>query len=231
MQTAAGIYALRSETAVKFFGVLLMQLIFYDTEIIVIDKPGGLLSVPGRGPGKQDCAVSRVRKLFPDIIAQPAVHRLDMYTSGIMVLARTREAHRQLSMQFEKRIPHKKYTALLDGIITEREGRIELPFRLDPQNRPYQIYDPIHGKIGISLWNMIDIEPPYSRVEFQPLTGRTHQLRLHAAHALGLNAPIVGDVLYGRGQEGDQMMLHASSLSIRHPLTGESCTFTSTVPF
>ena len=108
--------------------------IFYDSEIIVIDKPGGLLSVPGRGPDKQDCAATRVRKLFPDIIPQPAVHRLDMYTSGVMVLARTKEAQRNLSMQFEKRTPQKIYIALLDGILCQREGKIELSFRLDPQN-------------------------------------------------------------------------------------------------
>ncbi len=208
-----------------------MKLIFYDSEIIVIDKPGGLLSVPGRGPDKQDCVVSRVRKLFPDIIAQPAVHRLDMQTSGIMVLGRTRESHRHLSMQFEQGIPKKIYTALLDGVVTELEGRIELPFRLDPQNRPYQIYDPIGGKVGITIWRRIGIEGQYSRIEFQPLTGRTHQLRLHASHELGLNIPIVGDVLYGRGQEGDKMMLHASLLSLPHPLSGESLTFLSKASF
>jgi len=208
-----------------------MNVVFFDNEIIVIDKPGGLLAVPGRGPDKQDCAVNRVRQLFPDIPEQPAVHRLDMYTSGLMVLARTKESQRLLSMQFEQRIPNKIYTALLDGIIAEREGRIELPFRLDPNNRPYQIYDPIHGKIGITTWRMLGVEDHYTRLEFRPLTGRTHQLRLHAAHKFGLNTPIVGDALYGSGQEGDQMMLHASSLSIQNPLSGKTLVFTSNVPF
>lgn len=208
-----------------------MKIIFYDNNIVVVNKPGGLLSVPGRGPDKQDCVVSRVRRLFPDIIDQPAVHRLDMYTSGIMVLARTKESQRLLSMQFEQRIPNKKYMSILDGIVTKKEGRIELPFRLDPHNRPYQIYDPIHGKKGVTIWRRIAIEKQCTRIEFQPLTGRTHQLRLHAAHELGLNTPIVGDILYGRGHEGDQMMLHASSLTIRHPLSGKSLTFCSKVPF
>tara|TARA_Y100000589_G_C26982613_1_gene559217 strand:+ start:318 stop:782 length:465 start_codon:yes stop_codon:yes gene_type:complete len=154
-----------------------------------------------------------------------------MYTSGVMVLARTKEAQRNLSMQFEKRTPQKIYIALLDGILCQREGKIELSFRLDPQNRPYQIYDPDHGKIGITTWRRIQVEGSRTRVEFRPLTGRTHQLRLHAAHELGLNMPIVGDALYGLGQEGDQMMLHASSLSFLHPLSGKRLTFSSKVPF
>jgi tRNA pseudouridine32 synthase / 23S rRNA pseudouridine746 synthase len=208
-----------------------MKLLFHDDEIIVIDKPGGLLSVPGRGPDKQDCVVKRVRLLFPGIPEQPAVHRLDMYTSGIMVLAKTKKSQRLLSMQFEQRIPNKIYIALLDGIINEEKGKIELPFRLDPQNRPYQVYDPAHGKIGITFWRRIAIENRITRVEFQPLTGRTHQLRLHAAHEQGLNTPIVGDSLYGRGLDGEQMMLHAASLSIHHPKSGENLTFTSKTPF
>jgi tRNA pseudouridine32 synthase/23S rRNA pseudouridine746 synthase len=208
-----------------------MKVLFYDDEIIVIDKPGGLLSVPGRGPEKQDCVVSRVREIFPEIPKQPAVHRLDMYTSGVMVLARTKASQRNLSMQFEQRTPKKLYTALLDGIITQLEGRVELPFRLDPYNRPYQIYDPVHGKVGITIWRRLGTEGSYSRVEFQPLTGRTHQLRVHAAHRFGINAPIVGDSLYGNGQEGNQMMLHATSLAIQHPQSNEIVTFTSSVPF
>lgn len=208
-----------------------MKVIFYDSEIIVIDKPGGLLSVPGRGPEKKDCVVSRVREMFPDIPEQPAVHRLDMYTSGIMVLARTKASQKNLSIQFERRSPNKLYTALLDGIISFEEGRVELPFRLDPHNRPYQIYDPVHGKLGITIWRRISIEGNYSRIAFQPLTGRTHQLRVHSSHKLGMNTPIVGDSLYGNGQEGDQMMLHATSLAITHPQSKEKLTFTSSVPF
>ncbi len=208
-----------------------MNILYCDTDILVINKPGGLLSVPGRGPDKQDCVVSRIKAMYPDIIAQPAIHRLDMYTSGVMVLARTSEAHKKVSGQFEQRKTEKKYIALLDGIVSEESGEIELKFRLDIDNRPYQIYDPVQGKTGITLWRKLAIEGHRTRVEFRPLTGRTHQLRLHAAHNLGLNTPIVGDNLYGNGNEGDQMMLHAYSLTIFHPTTDEKIAFIAKVPF
>ncbi|MFN2353206.1 MAG: RluA family pseudouridine synthase [Desulfopila sp.] len=208
-----------------------MQLLYYDAAMIVVDKPGGLLSVPGRGPDKQDCVVNRIHTMFAGCPAHPAVHRLDMYTSGIMIVARTREALRNLNMQFEKRIPQKLYTALLDGIITAHRGRITLRFRLDVDNRPYQIYDPLYGKKGTTLWRTIAVEDGRTRVEFRPLSGRTHQLRLHAAHQLGLAAPIVGDSLYGNGLEGQRMMLHATSLTLNHPLTSQSQTFFSPPPF
>jgi tRNA pseudouridine32 synthase/23S rRNA pseudouridine746 synthase len=209
----------------------MMDILYRDSDIIVIDKPGGLLSVPGRGPDKQDCVVTRAQAIFSDMINQPAVHRLDMYTSGVMVLARTSGAHKNISKQFEQRKTEKKYIAVLDGILNKEFGRIELKFRLDTNNRPHQIYDPIQGKTGITLWKKIAIENKRTRVEFTPLTGRTHQLRLHAAHKLGLNTPIIGDRLYGSGNEGDQMMLHASSLTIFHPTTQKRTTFVSEVPF
>lgn len=208
-----------------------MKLLYHDSAIIVVDKPGGLLSVPGRGPDKQDCVVSRLQDRFADLIPQPAVHRLDMHTSGVMILARTRESHRHLSLQFEKRKIKKTYLALVEGYLPEQQGRIELKFRLDTDNRPCQIYDPVNGKTGISLWRKEREENGCTRIIFHPLTGKTHQLRLHAAHHLGLGAPILGDALYGNGREGEQMMLHAASLSISHPLTGESFTFASEVPF
>lgn len=208
-----------------------MKILHSDSDIIVIDKPGGLLSVPGRGPDKQDCVVSRVRAIFDDIIAQPAVHRLDMYTSGVMVIARTREVHRKISLQFERGETEKKYIALLDGIVGEESGRIEMKFRLDIHNRPYQVHDPIQGKSGITLWKKLTTEDNQTRVEFTPLTGRTHQLRVHAAHRLGLNTPIVGDSLYGSGNDGDQMMLHAYLLTFFHPSSGQPITFCAEVPF
>lgn len=196
-------------------------------DFLVVEKPGGLLAVPGRGPEKQDCVVNRVKKLYPDSIDQPAVHRLDMYTSGIMLLARNAEVHRLLSKQFEQRKVIKEYIALLDGIVNEEQGIIELAFRLDPENRPYQIYDPVQGKMGITRWQKEGEESGRTRIRFFPLTGRTHQLRLHAAHPLGLGIPIVGDALYGRGKEGDAMLLHASRLSILHPYDGQRMEFTS----
>jgi len=206
---------------------MMVNVLYQDPQLVVVEKPGGLLAVPGRGPDKQDCVVSRIRDLYPDMILQPAVHRLDMFTSGLMVLARTKVSHRHLSLQFEKRTTEKLYVALLDGILEGPGGRIELKFRLDVNNRPLQIYDPEQGKPGITLWRKIGIEEDCTRVEFTPLTGRTHQLRLHSAHRCGLGIPIVGDSLYGRGTEGEQMMLHAAKLTFAHPSTGENLTFTS----
>jgi tRNA pseudouridine32 synthase / 23S rRNA pseudouridine746 synthase len=202
-----------------------LDIIHSNPDFLVVNKPGGLLAVPGRGPEKQDCVVNRVKTLYPDCIAQPAVHRLDMYTSGLMLLARNAEVHRLLSKQFELREIEKEYIALLDGRIAKKEGIIELAFRLDPENRPYQIYDPVQGKTGITRWQRIGEESGKTRIQFFPLTGRTHQLRLHAAHPLGLGIPIVGDALYGKGEEGDAMLLHASRLSILHPYSRQRIEF------
>jgi len=208
-----------------------MEILFIDPLFLVINKPSGLLSVPGRGPDMQDCVVSRIRALFPDCITQPAVHRLDMDTSGLMVVARSKEAHRHLSIQFEKRLVEKHYIAMLEGRLDQQSGEIALPFRLDPNNRPYQIHDPLHGKMGISRWRLIGIEGKWSRVEFTPLTGRTHQLRLHAAHPLGLGIPMVGDRLYGKGQQSGELQLHATYLAFQHPASGQKMSYHSTPSF
>ncbi len=208
-----------------------MIILHTDPSIVVVNKPGGLLSVPGRGPEKQDCIVNRIKTIFHNCIAQPSVHRLDMQTSGIMVLALTREAHRNISLQFEKRRVEKRYVAHLQDIIDGNSGEIKLAFRLDINRRPYQIYDPINGKQGISKWRKLGDANGKSIIEFQPVTGRTHQLRLHASHNLGLNSPIVGDSLYGEGKEGDKMLLHATYLSFIHPVSGKKMEFTSPPPF
>ncbi len=208
-----------------------MNIIYQDEAIVVIDKPGGLLAVPGRGPSKQDCAATRLRSLFPAMIAQPAVHRLDMYTSGLMLLAMTAEAHRTLSLSFARREVSKRYTAVVQGVLEGNGGAIHLPFRLDPDNRPLQIYDALQGKMGSTVWEKIAVQGANTRIAFTPLTGRTHQLRVHAAHPLGLAAPIVGDSLYGTGRDGDRMFLHATQLSFRHPNTDESVEFFSKPPF
>lgn len=208
-----------------------IEVIYETEEFVVVNKPGGLLAVPGRGPDKQDCVVRRIKERYGEIIDQPSVHRLDMYTSGLMVLARTAGAHRALSIQFEQRKVSKMYIALLDGIIEQDRGTIQLSFRLDVDNRPYQIYDPVQGKEGITHWKKLAVESNKTRIEFTPITGRTHQLRLHASHPKGLGIPIVGDKLYGTGKEGDQMCLHASRLQFYHPLTGEKISFTSEPPF
>lgn len=210
-----------------------IEIIYKDSAIVVVNKPGGLLAVPGRGPDKQDCVASRLRSLFPTMIGQPAVHRLDMYTSGLMVFAKTVAAHRFLSGQFEKRAIGKKYIAIVQGLIEGENGEIHLPFRLDPNKRPLQIYDPVHGKMGITRWQKIAVTATTTRIEFTPLTGRTHQLRVHAAHPqpLGLGAPIVGDSLYGYGSEGDTMMLHATLLRFIHPARSEELEFYSPPAF
>jgi len=210
-----------------------LEILYQDNDLVVINKPGGLLSVPGRGPEKQDCAASRLRHRFLKMIDQPAVHRLDMYTSGLMVFAITANAHRFLSGQFEKRAVVKKYTAVVEGTVAQSCGDIHLSFRLDPNNRPLQIYDPVQGKMGITKWRKLETMGNRTLIEFTPLTGRTHQLRVHAAHPspMGLGAPIVGDSLYGLGQEGDQMMLHASYLQFIHPETFKFLEFRSLSPF
>ncbi|MBE0586007.1 MAG: RluA family pseudouridine synthase [Desulfofustis sp.] len=208
-----------------------LHLIHSDRSLVVVNKPGGLLAVPGRGPDKQDCIVNRARQRFPDMVPQPAVHRLAMQTSGLMLLARTAGAHRELSRQFAQRLVRKRYIALLEGTLPTDAGTIALRFRLDPENRPHQVYDPDNGKKGVTLWRKLAEEATGTRVEFTPLTGRTHQLRLHAAHRLGLNAPIIGDSLYGNGSFGERMFLHSSYLAFIHPETGIPREFFSEPPF
>jgi tRNA pseudouridine32 synthase/23S rRNA pseudouridine746 synthase len=208
-----------------------MKIIFRDEAIVIIDKPGGLLAVAGRGPDKQDCAATRLCRLFPAMMAQPAVHRLDMYTSGLMVFAMTAEAHRRLSLAFAARQVNKRYTAVVQGILHKNDGAIHLPFRLDPDHRPLQIYDAERGKMGSTIWEKIAVQGTNTRIALTPLTGRTHQLRVHAAHPLGLAAPIVGDSLYGTGRDGDRMFLHATHLGFRHPNTNKPVEFFSAPPF
>ena len=227
------------------------EIIYSDHHIVVINKPAGMLSIPGRGPERQDSAASRICSLFQDCIKQPSVHRLDMDTSGLMVFALTPEAHRNLSIQFQNSEVHKKYIAILEGLIGSTysnsksspvSGRIELKFRLNPANRPYQIYDPVNGKTGITIWKKLNESNGRTRVEFEPLTGRTHQLRLHSAHPYksdesgGLGCPIVGDRLYGSSndeehEKGIRMLLHASKLEFKHPETSDLMSFKSNPEF
>ncbi|MCJ2164391.1 MULTISPECIES: RluA family pseudouridine synthase [unclassified Pseudodesulfovibrio] len=208
-----------------------LKIVFEDDAIVVVDKPSGLLSVPGKGEANQDCVVARVKALYPGCMDQPSVHRLDQDTSGLLVLALTESAHRTLSVQFMDRLVGKRYTALIDGVLTDQAGIIELKFRLDPDNRPYQVYDPVNGKNGVTHWRNLGVENGRTRVEFMPHTGRTHQLRLHSAHEKGLGFPIVGDRLYGTGTAPGQLKLHASTLRFRHPVTRESMDFVSPAPF
>lgn len=205
--------------------ILGLEILYRDKDIVVINKPSGLLSVPGKGKDKEDCAEARVRNLFPDAPKQCAVHRLDMETSGILVLALNKESHRKLNELFAEGKVHKKYIALLDGILHGKpEGRTELPFRLDTENRPHQIYDKENGKIGITEWKKLGVEKGLTRIEFSPLTGRTHQLRLAASCPVelgGLGIPIKGDSLYGVCEEGERLLLHAAEIEFFHPISGE----------
>ncbi|MBN1908044.1 MAG: RluA family pseudouridine synthase [Deltaproteobacteria bacterium] len=201
------------------------DIIYKDSSIVVVNKPEGLLSVPGKGADKQDCLANRIRDMHPGCITQPAVHRLDMDTSGLMVFALTKEAHRNLSIQFQDRKIKKQYIAILDGIINKERGEINLPLRVDVTNRPFQIYDPVHGRSGITIWEKIEVKDNRTRVLFTPLTGRTHQLRVHASHPMGLDCPIVGDRLYGHVNKGERLLLHANSLTFKHPDSNEEMHF------
>lgn len=208
-----------------------LPVLYYDEYVLVVSKPSGLLSVPGRGPENQDCVVNRVRRVLPDCMEQPAVHRLDMDTSGLLMLALTREVHRLLCMAFEQRRITKSYVALLDGVLHETGGTITLKTRLDTEHRPLQIVDPVQGKTGITRWENAGVEQGRTRVLFHPLTGRTHQLRIHAAHPEGLGIPIVGDRLYGTGTKPGELLLHAASLAFEHPVTGEPLCIYDPAPF
>lgn len=215
--------------------ILGIEILYRDRDLVVINKPGGLLSVPGKGSDKQDCAEYRIRQLFPQAPVQCAVHRLDMETSGLLVLALNQKSHSVLNAQFREGKVHKKYIALLDGILYGKpEGRTELPFRLDPENRPHQIFDAENGKTGITEWKKLGVETLHqlnkkvTRIEFTPLTGRTHQLRLAAScpsEKGGLGIPIAGDSLYGNTFEGLRLMLHASEIEFKHPVSGENLHF------
>lgn len=221
-----------------------LKILYRDKDIVVVDKQSGLLSVPGRGPDKQDCIVNRLKRLFPECIEQPSVHRLDMETSGLMVLALNAESQRNLRIQFEKSEIRKKYIAVLDGNLLkkgiDRTGSMELYFRLDVDNRPHQIWDDVYGKKAVTQWQILGIESytapngqkrSVTRVEFVPLTGRTHQLRLASADSHGFGVPIVGDSLYGTCAEGERLLLHACCLAFVHPATGMPMEFDCKSPF
>lgn len=199
------------------------------SRFVVVDKPAGMLSVPGKGEEKADCALSRLRAMFPGATGPMVVHRLDMDTSGLLVVALDEDAQRDLSDQFARRVVEKSYIALLDGSLAGDQGVIDLPMRADIEHRPMQIVDHIHGRPAITRWRVLAREIDRTRVEMSPHTGRTHQLRLHAA--AGLLAPILGDVLYGDGASVPRLMLHATGLSFLEPGTGRRMEFESPAPF
>lgn len=197
-------------------------ILYHDDDIIVANKPSGLLSVPGRGPDKQACLLSHVQTVYPDALI---VHRLDMDTSGLMVLARSAEAHRNLSRQFQERQTDKTYLALCAGLPSENTGSVSLPMRCDWERRPLQMIDFVHGKYAETHWQRLQQYNGFFSVQLTPITGRSHQLRLHMKM---LGHPILGDNLYADLQSLQRMprlMLHAYSLSFSHPTTGKAMHF------
>lgn len=202
--------------------------VIYDDDVMaVIDKPTGMLAVPGRLTAQS--AVDWVRSHLTQAGEAVAVHRLDMDTSGLMVIAKSRATLDPLRRQFEARTVVKRYTAIVDGTVSPATGRIDLPLSADYHDRPRQKVDMTGGARAVTDYAVIGHDRGTTRVIFTPLTGRTHQLRVHSASILGLNAPIVGDRLYGTG--GDRLCLHASHLELRHPVSGEWITFDSPAPF
>lgn len=197
-----------------------LEIVYEDDSFVVVNKPAELLSVPGIQI--QDSVYSRLLAKF-DGIEPLIIHRLDMATSGLLVVAKTKEAHKDIQKQFLKRTVIKRYTALLSKVIEREEGEIKLPLRGDLDNRPSQLVCFEFGKKAITKWKVVQRNETTTKVHFWPLTGRTHQLRMHAAHELGLNAPIVGDDLYGMG--ADRLHLHAAYLEFVHPVTQQKMNF------
>jgi len=206
-----------------------LEPLFVDDTLLVVDKPAGLLSVPGRGEDKADCLARRIQARFADALI---VHRLDMSTSGLLLLARGEEMHRQLSRLFRERQVDKRYIAVVDGRLEAGEGEVALPLICDWPNRPRQKVDFEIGKRSLTRFRRLafDAAGNVSRVELEPVTGRSHQLRVHMAE---LGHPILGDDLYGGAAEGkaDRLLLHAMDLSFVHPLSGEALSFHCPPPF
>lgn len=204
-----------------------LDVIHDDAQIVVVNKPAGLLSVPGRGVHLADCLSSRLQAVFPEVLL---VHRLDRDTSGVMVFALTAHAQRHLGQQFEKRQARKTYVARLAGQLTPKTGTVDLPLIVDWENRPRQMVCHETGKPAITDWRVLRHEPGESRVRLMPKTGRTHQLRVHMA---ALGHPILGDPLYADGEaaDHDRMMLHSEELRIKHPDSGVSMKFRAAADF
>nr|WP_249344626.1 RluA family pseudouridine synthase [Corallococcus exiguus] len=206
-----------------------LSIVFEDAWLVVIDKPCGLLSVPGRDASLLDSVLTRLRARYPDATGPLLAHRLDLDTSGLLVAALDSRTHASLQRQFLHRDVAKRYVALIDGPVHGGSGTITLPLRVDLDDRPRQIVDPIHGKPAVTDWEVLHRAASHTRVAFHPRTGRTHQLRVHAAHPQGLGAPIMGDPLYGHA--GLRLHLHAETLSFVHPATGQRVAFTRAAPF
>jgi tRNA pseudouridine32 synthase/23S rRNA pseudouridine746 synthase len=215
---------------------IIVDFAFQDAHLLIVNKPAGLLSVPGRGEDKQDCLSARIQQLFPDALV---VHRLDMATSGLMVFARGEAMQRELSRMFREREVTKRYVALVAGVLENEVGEIDLPLIVDWPNRPKSKVDYESGKPSLTRYRLLgisfDTASPtqdernlvISRVELEPITGRTHQLRLHLA---SIGHPIIGDTLYD-GRIAERLMLHATRLAFDHPITAKPLYFESDAPY
>lgn len=204
-----------------------LEILHEDHEIVVVNKPSGLLSVPGRGEHLADCLITRVQAVFPQALL---VHRLDRDTSGVMVFALSPHAQRNLSMQFEKRTTKKTYVARVAGRIEEKKGTVDLPLIVDWPNRPRQKVCHETGKQAVTDWRVLKTSDSESRVRLTPKTGRSHQLRVHM---LALGHPILGDPFYAEGPalEHPRLMLHSEELRINHPDSGKGLSFRAKAPF
>lgn len=204
-----------------------LEIVYEDEVIVIVNKPEGMLSVPGKND--LDSVYQRLHTLYPEATGPMLVHRLDMATSGLLIAAKTKEVHQALQAQFEQQTVEKRYIALLDGEIDSLEGRISLPLCLDPTDRPRQIVSEAFGKPAVTIYKVWEQAAGKTLIAFYPLTGRTHQLRVHAAHPQGLNCPIVGDELYGK--KADRLYLHAEQVTFTHPVTRQRITVRKECPF
>lgn len=210
-----------------------LDIVYQDHDIVVLNKPSGLLTVPGRLPEHQDCLQNRVLKVLP---TATVVHRLDMATSGIIIMALNKPAHVAISRQFEKRLTQKSYIARVFGKVEKKHGSVEEPLICDWPNRPKQKVDHEHGKASLTHYSVLSYGENEDNqittlVELTPVTGRSHQLRVHM---LSLGHPILGDRLYAHEQaltSSNRLQLHAKMLQISHPVSGQTLTFTKACPF
>ena len=204
-----------------------LDIIYEDEWLAVVNKPAGMLSVPG----KEDVVsvYSMMRERYPDADGPLIVHRLDMATSGLLVVAKTKQVHQNLQAQFKNRSVGKRYIALLQGSVSQDAGMVELPLGPNPLDRPRQMVHTGYGKPAVTDFEVLERKDNRTRIAFYPRTGRTHQLRVHAAHPLGLHCPIIGDELYGR--KAERLYLHAEMLEFTHPVTGKRISITQKADF
>ena len=204
-----------------------LEVLHDDHEVLVVSKPHGLLSVPGKGAHLADCLLTRIQTAYPHALL---VHRLDRDTSGVMVFALTPHAQRHLGLQFEKRQVRKTYVARVAGAVAEKSGTVDLPLIVDWPNRPRQMVDPENGRPAVTEWRRLKVSDDESRLRLFPKTGRSHQLRVHC---LAMGHPILGDPFYAIGPARDhpRLMLHSESLRFRHPDGGRTMSFSLKTPF